>query len=150
MKSYSCIEGNLENPAGKNPVNIGSGPVITLSSGPFKPVNGAEIKNPTIVVWLENLAGKKDLKNIGVVAMIKGEFKYRVIDARKLLQESKDHIIRVPLPFDKDPETGPIRVGDMLFGCVSANVLNPTEGTECEHRETSHTGHLHNIIARHA
>jgi hypothetical protein len=150
MKSYSCIEGNLENPNGKNPVNIGSGPVITLSTGPFKPVNGAEIKNPTIVVWLENLAGKKDLKNIGVVAMIKGEFKYRVIDARKLLQESKDHIIRVPLPFNKDPEIGPIRVGDMLFGCVSANVLNPTEGTECEHRETSHTGHLHNIIARHA
>jgi len=150
MKSYSCIEGNLENPNGKNPVNIGSGPVITLSTGPFKPVNGAEIKNPTIVVWLENLAGKKDLKNIGVVAMIKGEFKYSVIDARKLLQESKDHIIRVPLPFNKDPEIGPIRVGDMLFGCVSANVLNPTEGTECEHRETSHTGHLHNIIARHA
>jgi len=150
MKSYSCIEGNLENPNGKNPVNIGSGPVITLSTGPFKPVNGAEIKNPTIVVWLENLAGKKDLKNIGVVAMIKGEFKYSVIDARKLLQESKDHIIRVPLPFNKDPEIGPIRVGDMLFGCVSANVLNPTEGTECEHRETSHTGQIHNIIARHA
>src|SRR6476619_1394156 len=71
MKSYSCIEGNLENPTGKNPVKIGSGPVITLSSGPFKPVKGAELKNPTIVVWLENLAGKKHLKNIGVVAMIK-------------------------------------------------------------------------------
>jgi len=40
-------------------------------------------------------------------------------------------------------------VGDMLFGCVSANVLDPTEGTECEHRETSHTGQTHNIIARH-
>jgi hypothetical protein len=149
MKSYSCIEGNLESPTGKNPVNIGSGPVITLSTGPFKPVNGAEIKNPTIMVWMENLAGKKDLKNIGVVAMIKGEFKYKIIDARKLLEKSKDHIIRVPLPFDKEPEIGPIRVGDMLYGCVSANVLNPTEGTECEHRETSHTGHIHNIIARH-
>src|SRR5216117_22865 len=52
MKSYSCIEGNLENPSGKNRVNIGSVPVVTLSSGPFKPVNGAEIKNPTIVVWI--------------------------------------------------------------------------------------------------
>ena len=59
MKSYSCIEGNLENPSGKNSVNIGSGPVVTLSTGPFKPVNGAEIKNPTIVVWIKNLAGKK-------------------------------------------------------------------------------------------
>src|SRR4029078_3463163 len=26
MKSYACIEGNLENPGGKNPVSIGSGP----------------------------------------------------------------------------------------------------------------------------
>ena len=149
MKSYSCIEGNVENPSGKNPVNIGSGPGLTLSTGKFKPVNGAEIKNPTVVVWLENLAGKKDLKNIGVVAMIKGELRYKVIDARKLLQESNDKIIRVPLRFNNESEIGPFRVGDMLFGCVSANVLNPTEGTECEHRETSHTGQIHNIIARH-
>lgn len=149
MKSYSCIEGNIENPTGKNPVNIGSGPDLTLSTGKFKPVNGAEIKNPTIVVWLENLAGKKDLKNIGVVAMIKGELRYKVIDAKKLLQESNDKIIKVPLRFDNESELGPIRVGDMLFACVSANVLNPTEGTECEHRETSHTGQIHNIIARH-
>jgi hypothetical protein len=149
MKSYSCIEGNVENPSGKNPVNIGSGPGLTLSTGKFKPVNGAEIKNPTVVVWLENLAGKKDLKNIGVVAMIKGELRYKVIDARKLLQESNDKIIRIPLRFNNESEIGPFRVGDMLFGCVSANVLNPTEGTECEHRETSHTGQIHNIIARH-
>jgi len=149
MKSYSCIEGNVENPSGKNPVNIGSGPGLTLSTGKFKPVNGAEIKNPTVVVWLENLAGKKDLKNIGVVAMIKGELRYKVIDARKLLQESNDKIIRVPLRFNNESEIGPFRVGDMLFGCVSANVLNTTEGTECEHRETSHTGQIHNIIARH-
>jgi hypothetical protein len=149
MKSYSCIEGNIENPAGKNPVNIGSGPVITLSTGPFKPVTGAEIKNPTIVVWIENLAGKKDLKDIKVVAMIKGEIRSKIIDARKLLEQSKDKIIRVPLLFEKKPEIGPIQQGDLLFACVSANVLNPTEGTECEHRETSHTGHIQNIIARH-
>jgi len=40
MKSYSCIGGNLENPTGKNPVKIGSGPVVTLSTGPFKPLTG--------------------------------------------------------------------------------------------------------------
>jgi hypothetical protein len=149
MKSYSCIEGNLENPSGKNRVNIGSGPVVTLSTGPFKPVNGAEIKNPTIVVWIENLAGKKHLKDIKAVAMIKGEFKSKIIDARKMLEKSKDNIIKVPLLFDKTPEIGPIKKGDFLFACVSANVLKPVEGTECEHRETSHTGNIHNIVARH-
>jgi hypothetical protein len=149
MKSYSCIEGNLENPSGKNRVDIGSGPVVTLSTGPFKPVNGAEIKNPTIVVWIENLAGKKHLKDIKAVAMIKGEFKSKIIDARKMLEKSKDNIIKVPLLFDKTPEIGPIRMGDLFFACVSANVLKPVEGTECEHRVTQHTGHIHNIVARH-
>jgi hypothetical protein len=149
MKSYSCIEGNLENPFGKNPVNIGSGPDLTLSTGKFKPVNGAVIKNPTVVVWLENLAGKKDLKNIGVVTMLKGEFRYKIIDAQKLLKESKDDIIRVPLDFDKTPELGPIRVGDYFFACVSANVLKPVEGNECEHRIVDHVGKIYNIVARH-
>ena len=149
MKSYSCIEGNLENPSGKNRVDIGSGPVVTLSTGPFKPVNGAEIKNPTIVVWIKNLAGKKHLKDIKAVAMIKGEFKSKIIDARKLLEKSKDNIIKVPLHFDKEPEIGPIKKGDFLFGCVSANVLKPVEGTECEHRELSHIGHIYNLVARH-
>jgi hypothetical protein len=149
MKSYSCIEGNLENPSGKNRVNIGSGPVVTLSTGPFKPVNGAEIKNPTIVVWIEDRAGKKHLKDVKAVAMIKGEFKSKIIDARKMLEKSKDNIIKVPLLFDKTPEIGRIKKGDFLFACVSANVLKPVEGTECEHRETSHTGNIHNIVARH-
>jgi hypothetical protein len=149
MKSYSCIEGNLQNPSGKNRVNIGSGPVITLSSGPFKPVKGAQIKNPTIVVWIENLAGKKHLKNIGVVTMLKGEFKYKIIDARKLLEKSKDNIIRVPLDFDKTPELGPVRVGDYFFACVSANVLKPVEGNECEHRIIDHVGNIYDIVARH-
>ena len=149
MMSYSCIEGNLENPSGKNRVDIGSGPVVTLSTGPFKPVNGAEIKNPTIVVWIKNLAGKKHLKDIKAVAMIKGEFKSKIIDARKMLEKSKDNIIKVPLLFDKTPEIGPIRMGDLFFACVSANVLKPVEGTECEHRVTQHTGHIHNIVARH-
>ena len=152
MKSYSCIENNIENPSGKNPVNIGSGPVVTLSTGPFKPVKGGQndiIKNPTMVVWIENLAGKKHLKDIKAVAMIKGEFRSKIIDARKLLEKSKDNIIKVPLHFDKEPEIGPIKKGDFLFACVSANVLKPVEGTECEHRELSHIGHIYNLVARH-
>jgi hypothetical protein len=149
MKSYSCIEGNLENPTGKNAVKIGSGPVITLSTGPFKHVNGAEIKSPTIVVWIENIAGKKHLKDIKAVAMVKGEFKSKIIDARKLLEKSKDNIIKVPLVFDNKPEIGPIQKGDYFFACVSANVLKPVEGNECEHREISHTGRTFNLVARH-
>ncbi len=81
--------------------------------------------------------------------MIKGEFRYKIIHAQKLLKESKDNIIMVPLHFDKTPDIGPVRVGDYFFACVSANVLKPVEGNECEHREASHIGKIFNLIARH-
>jgi hypothetical protein len=80
--------------------------------------------------------------------MIKGEFESRTIDAEKFLKKSDNNTIIVPLVFDKIPELGPIQKGDMLFACVSADELNPPEGTECEHRVTSHTAHIHNLVAR--
>ena len=67
-----------------------------------------------------------------------GNWKYKIIDARKLLEKSKDNIIRLPLDFDKTPELGHVRVGDYFFACVSANVLKPVEGNECEHRIIDH------------
>jgi hypothetical protein len=147
MKSYSCVEGNILQPNGKNTVNIGSGAKKTLSTGSFQAVSGAEIKNPTFRIAIP-LSDRKDVKEIKVVTMIKGEFQSKTIDAQKLLKQHKDNTIIVPFPYDKQPETGPIQVGDLFFACVSADELNPPEGTECEHRVTIHTGHLHNLVAR--
>ncbi|MDW0179483.1 MAG: hypothetical protein QOK78_01320, partial [Nitrososphaeraceae archaeon] len=53
-----------------------------------------------------------------------------------------------PFEFDKTHEIGSIQKGDLFFACVSGDELNPPEGTECEHRETSHTRHIHNLVAR--
>ena len=78
----------------------------------------------------------------------KGEFQSKTIDAQKLLKQSKDNTIIVPFLYDKQPEIGPIQVGDLFFACVSADELNPPEGPECEHRVTIHTGHIHNLVAR--
>jgi hypothetical protein len=147
MKSYSCVEGNIEQPNGKNTVNLGSGPAVTLSTGSFQTVAGAEIKNPTLKISIP-LSDRKDVKDLKVVTMINGEFESKTIDAQKLLEESDDNTIIVPFLFDTTPEIGPIHKGDLFFACVSANELNPPEGTECEHRETSHTGHVHNLVAR--
>ena len=80
--------------------------------------------------------------------MIRGEFNAKTIDAEKLLDESDDNTLIIPFVFDKTPEIGPIQKGDMFFACVSADELNPPEGTECEHRHTVHTGHIHNLVAR--
>ena len=147
MKSYSCVEGNIENTGGKNTVNIGSGAEKTLSTGTFQTVSGGVIKDPTIRVSIP-LSDRKDVKNLKVVTMIRGEFESRTIDAQKLLKQSDHNTIIVPLVFDKEPEMGPIQLGDMFFACVSADELNPPEGTECEHRVTVHTGHIHNLVAR--
>jgi hypothetical protein len=147
MKSYSCVEGNIENPGGKNTINIGSGSEKTLSTGTFQTVSGGIIKDPTIRVSIP-LSDRKDVKNLKVVAMIRGEFESQTIDAQKLLKQADHNTIIVPLVFDKEPEMGPIQLGDMFFACVSADELNPPEGTECEHRVTVHTGHIHNLVAR--
>ena len=147
MDSYSCAEGNIENTDGKNTISLGSGAEKTLSTGTFQTVSGGAIKDPTINVWIP-LSDRKDAKDIKVVAMIKGEFQSKIIDAQKMLKQSDDNTLMVPLVFDKIPEIGAIQEGDMFFACVSANELNPPEGTECEHRKTSHTGHIHNLVAR--
>ena len=79
--------------------------------------------------------------------MIKGEFESKTINA-ELLKKSEHNTITVPFKFNNTPEIGHIQKGDLFFACVSADELNPPEGTECEHRVTQHTFHIHNIVAR--
>lgn len=147
MESYSCVEGNIEEPNGKNTVNLGSGSAKTLSTGSFQTVSGGQINSPTIKVWIP-LSDRKDVKELKVVTMIKGEFESKTIDAKELRKKSDNNTIIIPIVYDKTPEIGPIQQGDLFFACVSASELNPPEGTECEHRETSHTGLIHNLVAR--
>ncbi len=59
MKSYACVEGNIEQPNGKNTINLGPGPAITLSTGPFQPVNGKEVKDVTLESGYHFLIEKK-------------------------------------------------------------------------------------------
>ena len=147
MESYSCVEGNIEHPDGKNTVSLGSGAKKTLSTGSFQTVSGVQINDLTVRVWIP-LSDRKDVKVLKIVTMIKGEFESRTIDAQELLKKSDENTIIIPSVYDKTPEIGPIQQGDLFFACVSANELNPPEGTECEHRETSHTAHIHNLVAR--
>ena len=147
MQSYSCVEGNIEHSDGKNKIDIGSGVKKTLSTGRFQTVSGGEINSPTINVQIP-LSDRKDVTQLKVVTMIRGEFESSIINAQELLKNSKDRTIILPLVFDKIPEIGAIQEGDMFFACVSADDLNPPEGTECEHRVTSHTFRVHNIVAR--
>lgn len=141
MKSYSCVEGNIGSTGGKNTVNIGSGSEKTLSTGTFQTSNGgknATMNNPTLQIAIP-LSDRKDVKELKVVTMIRGEFNSKTIDAEKPLKEADDDTLIIPFVFDKVPEIGPIQKGDLFFAYVSGDELNPPEGTECEHRHTVHT-----------
>lgn len=147
MESYSCVEGNIEHPNGKNTISLGTGSAKTLSTGSFQTVSGGQIESPTIKVWIP-LSDRKDVKELKVVTMIKGEFETKTVNAKELLKKSDDNTIMVPLVYNKTPEIGSIQQGDLFFACVSAEELNPPEGTECEHRNTVLRGHIHNLVAR--
>lgn len=150
MNSYSCVEGNIGSTGGKNKVSLGSGSEKTLSTGSFQPSNGGEnatINKPTLQISIP-LSDRKDVKELKVVTMIRGEFNTKTLDAEKLLKESNHNTLIIPFVYDQIPEIGPIQKGDLFFACVSGDELNPPEGTECEHRHTVHTGHIHNLVAR--
>jgi hypothetical protein len=61
MKSYACVEGNMEQPNGKNTVSIGSESRNTLSTGSFQTVNGKEVKDVTLRIGIPLSDRKEDV-----------------------------------------------------------------------------------------
>ena len=122
MISHICNEGDLQNPDGINPASLDS--FQTASQG-----QNSEAKDVKINV-LVPLSDKTDVHNIKVVAMVRGEFQSKVIDAK----DANGKTMSVMFTFDRDTDIGKIQEGDQFFACVSANELNPPEGTECEKR----------------
>ena len=150
MKSYACMEGNIEQPDGKNIANIGTGTRQTLSSGTFQPVEFGgqpDTKNVKINI-LVPLSDRKNVENIKVVAMDKGELISKSVNAGELLRNSTGDTIKFAFDFDRETGIGQIQKGDYFFACVSANELNPPEGTECEHKLTKVIGRENNLYAR--
>jgi uncharacterized protein YpmB len=122
MLSYICNEGDLQNPDGINTASLDSFHTVTQGQN-----SGAKDVKINVLVPLYD---KPDVHNIKVVAMVRGEFQSKVIDAK----DANGKTISVMFTFDRDTDIGKIQEGDQFFACVSANELNPPEGTECEKR----------------
>jgi hypothetical protein len=140
MKSYSCNEGDIEDKDGTS----------TAKLDQFQSVNAEsnkETENIKINI-LVPLADRKNIENIKVVTMDKGEFKSKEINAAELLKNSGGDTLKFSFNFDRKTEIGQIQEGDIYFACVSANELNPPEGTECEHKVTNTIGQVNNLYAR--
>jgi hypothetical protein len=139
MKSFACHEGDIANPDGINTIGLDS----------FQTVGTEEsnTKNVKIDILIP-LYDKKGVKEIKVLAMEKGEFISKAIEAGKLLEKSKGDTIKASFTFDRKTGIGETQMGDMYFACVSSNELNPPEGTECEHRHIKSFETPNSIFAR--
>jgi hypothetical protein len=140
MKSYSCNEGDIEDKDGTSTAKLDQFQSVDAESN-------KETENVKINI-LVPLADRKNIENIKVVTMDKGEFKSKEINAAELLKNSGGDTLQFSFNFDRKTEIGQIQEGDIYFACVSANELNPPEGTECEHKVTETIGQVNNLYAR--
>ena len=95
-----------------------------------------------------------DVDFLTVIAMVKGEYQLKTVNIENELKKAGDksdesYIIKVPFTFDKNTELGTIEIGDMFFGCASAEALGPPQMTECEKKYIKHFDKPNVIVTRH-
>ncbi|HEX7257895.1 MAG TPA: hypothetical protein VF242_07530 [Nitrososphaeraceae archaeon] len=82
----------------------------------------------------------KKINDMYVVAMIKGEYQIKKIDAQNEIEKgdkkSSGDRLSIPFTFDRKTELGPIEPGDMFFGCVTSDEF-PGKNSDCEKRITT-------------
>src|SRR5918993_545152 len=79
----------------------------------------------------------KKINDMYVVAMIKGEYQIKKIDAQQEIEKgdkkSSNERLSIPFTFDRKTEVGLIEPGDMFFGCVTSDEF-PDQNSDCEKR----------------
>jgi hypothetical protein len=79
----------------------------------------------------------KKINDMYVVAMIKGEYQIKKIDAQQEIEKgdkkSSNERLSIPFTFDRKTELGLIEPGDMFFGCVTSDEF-PDQNSDCEKR----------------
>lgn len=126
---YKCNEGDLVDANGNNPVPLEGFRAMAKDSGSGATSVKIKIKVP--------LKDRPDVDLLKVVAMVRGEFKSKVINAENTNGKTVSHTFT----FDRNTGIGPIQVGDLYLACVAGDELNPPEGNECEfHKVNTLTG----------
>jgi len=95
-----------------------------------------------------------DVDFLTVIAMVKGEYQLKTVNIENELKKAGDksdesYIIKVPFTFDKKTELGTVEMGDMFFGCASAEELGPPQMTECEKKYIKDFDKPNVIVTRH-
>ena len=78
----------------------------------------------------------KNINDMFIVAMIKGEYQIKKIDAQNEIQKgdkSTSERLSIPFIFDRKTELGLIEPGDMFISCVTSDEF-PGKNSDCEKR----------------
>lgn len=93
-----------------------------------------------------------EVDQINVVAMVRGEYEIKTINAKEELQnlddKSGNDILDIPFIFNRNTELGQVQIGDMFFICVTGEELAPPEHSHCEKRLVKSFDNGNQVFAR--
>ena len=93
----------------------------------------------------------KKINDMYLVAMIKGEYQIKKIDAQNEIEKgdkkSNSDRLSIPFTFNRNTEVGLIEPGDMFFGCVTSDEF-PDQNSDCEKRIITDLSKAGQVCAR--
>jgi hypothetical protein len=152
---YDCDEGNIGTSTTIDSVTLFSTMKKYGASKAFYTTNqntAAGISNPNEVKITINVPiyDARDIDDMNVVAMVRGEYQIKTIQVQNELEDgkNKDDQISVPFIFDRQTEVGPIQIGDLFFGCATSDEF-PDQNSDCEKKMIKDLDKTSKICVRH-
>ncbi len=151
---YDCDEGNIGTSTTKDSVTLFSTMKKYGESKTFYTTNqntATAISNPNEVKITINVPvyDAKDIDDMNVVAMVRGEYQIETVDVQNELKngKNKNNRISVPFTFDRQTDIGPIQPGDLFFGCATSDEF-PNQNSDCEKKMIKDLNKVSKICAR--
>jgi hypothetical protein len=152
---YDCDEGNIGTSTTKDSVTLFSTMKKYGESNVFYTANknttAGAMSNPNEVKIIINVPvyDAKDIDDMNVVAMVKGEYQIKTIDVQNELENGnkKNNQISIPFTFNRQTEVGPIQTGDLFFGCATSDEF-PNQNSDCEKKMIKDLDKVSKICAR--